>query len=160
LQERTFSAKADFLFRVPTITSLLAKVLIFVMVEVHNMEATNNARPIHERSNFRTGGIFGGLRLSQICGGKSLSGSSPLPDSASMEAVPVIRRCFGPTTQAVLEIVHDPEGGKDSDVLFAFIQTQESPEETLAKLDCLDREWWIDASMQAHCRMRISVEYA
>ncbi len=76
-----------------------------------------------------------------------------------LQAHPVIRRCFSSTTQAVLEVVHDPEGGAANDELFVFIQTAEEAEEALAKLDRLDREWWIDASEQVQCRMTISVEY-
>ncbi len=86
--------------------------------------------------------------------------ANPFLTPLLQEAAPHIRRYFGPATSIVLEVVHEPEGGKDSDMLFAFVQSHASTEETLANLDSLDEGWWIDASPQAQGKLMLSVEYA
>jgi hypothetical protein len=74
------------------------------------------------------------------------------------EAYDEIRRLFGQNTGLALELTYDPDGGPESGELFALVQTSESVEEALAKLQRLDTEWWLATSRQARGKMNIDVE--
>ncbi len=75
-----------------------------------------------------------------------------------MEAHGKIEKHFGPFPDVVLEVVTDPEAENDRE-LFALVQTDLSPDEALHRLDRLDQEWWLEASLQARCLLNIDVEY-
>jgi len=75
-----------------------------------------------------------------------------------MEAHGKIAQYFGPFPDVVLEVVTDPEAENDRE-LFALVQTDLSPDEALHRLDRLDQEWWLEASLQARCLLNIDVEY-
>ena len=85
---------------------------------------------------------------------KELLAAHPYLASLLMEAYGKINECFGSQTEIVLELVSDPEADDDRE-LFAFIQTNLSPEAALERLDRLDQEWWLDASAAAQCQLCI-----
>lgn len=76
-----------------------------------------------------------------------------------LEAHGKIAECFGPAPEVVLEVVTDPEVENDRE-LFALVRTNLSPSEALYRLDRLDQEWWLEASLQARCLLNIDVELA
>lgn len=69
-----------------------------------------------------------------------------------------IREYFGPTSRLVLTVVADPEEQEERE-LFLFIQTELRPTAARTLLAELDREWWIDAMLDAKGEMNISLEY-
>jgi len=75
-----------------------------------------------------------------------------------LEAHGKIAEHFGPSPEIVLEVVTDPEVENDRE-LFALVQTCLSPNEALYRLDRLDQEWWLEASLQARCLLNIDVEF-
>lgn len=58
----------------------------------------------------------------------------------------------------ILEVITDPESENDQD-LFVLVPTQDSPAEALARLDRLDREWWLDVLHRARGKVTIDIEY-
>jgi len=58
----------------------------------------------------------------------------------------------------ILEVITDPESENDQD-LFVLVPTQDSPAEALARLDQLNREWWLDVLHWARGKVTIDIEY-
>lgn len=75
-----------------------------------------------------------------------------------LEAYEVTQTFFGRNAQISLEVVEDPEASNGRE-LFALIQTSLPPNDARARLKRLDREWWLDAMLQAQCKMTIDMEY-
>ncbi len=69
-----------------------------------------------------------------------------------------IRGYFGPSSRLVLTVVADPEEQEEQE-LFLFIQTGLHPRAARTLLAELDREWWLDAMLDAKGEMNISLEY-
>lgn len=69
-----------------------------------------------------------------------------------------IREYFGPGTRLALEVISDPEAEEERE-LFLFIQTRLPPKAARTLLAVLDREWWLDAMLDAKGEMTISLEY-
>jgi len=57
-----------------------------------------------------------------------------------------------------LEIVHDVED-PDFEELMIFIRTNLPPKEALDKLDRIDEEWWLDASLESKGKLNINIEF-
>ena len=75
-----------------------------------------------------------------------------------VEAHDKIQEYFGPQSEVVLEVVTDPEADDERE-LFAFIQTNLTPEEVVNKLNRLDQEWWLDASVRSEGKLCIHTEF-
>jgi hypothetical protein len=75
-----------------------------------------------------------------------------------VDAYPVIEKHFGPHPDVVLEVVTDPEGPDESD-LVAFIRTSLSPDQVLDKLNRLDEEWFLDVMDMTQGKLCIHVEF-
>lgn len=75
-----------------------------------------------------------------------------------IEGYQQIEKCFGEGTQVVLEVLTEPESNEEGE-LFALIQTSLPTEEATGQLEQLDQEWWLEASLQAECRLNVDVEY-
>ena len=75
-----------------------------------------------------------------------------------VEAHDKIREYFEPQSEVVLEVVTDPEADDERE-LFAFIQTNCTPEEALDRLNRLDQEWWLDASLRSEEKLCIHTEF-
>ena len=78
--------------------------------------------------------------------------------SLLIEARKPIERLFGEDTPVVLEVFHDPEAEEEPE-LFALIQTTLPVDEARCRREQLDREWWLENSSRACCRLNIDVEY-
>ena len=76
-----------------------------------------------------------------------------------LEAYPQIARHFGAGPEVVLEVVVDPEAVDDRQ-LFALILTGLPAEDALARLERLDREWWLGAMDKVQGSLCIDVEFA
>jgi len=74
-----------------------------------------------------------------------------------IEAYYWIEDCFGPYPQVFLEVVTDPEAIDDRQ-LVVFIRTDLDPVEALAKLDQLDKSWWLKASHGSRGKLCIHLE--
>lgn len=74
-----------------------------------------------------------------------------------IEAYYWIEVCFGPYPQVFLEVVTDPEAIDDRQ-LVVFIRTDLDPVEALAKLDRLDKSWWLKASHGSRGKLCIHLE--
>lgn len=72
------------------------------------------------------------------------------------EAYRKIREYF-PQTELILEVLYDPEA--DNKELVIFIHTNLPPDEALNKLEQLDKNWWLDASLEAEGRLCIHMEF-
>lgn len=69
-----------------------------------------------------------------------------------------IRQYFDPGSQLSLTVVADPEAQEERE-LFLFIQTGLHPRAAQTLLAELDREWWLDAILDAKGEMTIGLEY-
>jgi hypothetical protein len=69
-----------------------------------------------------------------------------------------IREYFPPGSRLVLKVVADPEAQEERE-LFVFIQTKLPPRAARPLLAELDREWWLDAMLDARGQMTIGLEY-
>lgn len=69
-----------------------------------------------------------------------------------------IREYFDPGSQLSLTVVADPEAQEERE-LFLFIQTGLHPRAARTLLAELDREWWLDAMLDAKGEMTISLEF-
>jgi hypothetical protein len=76
-----------------------------------------------------------------------------------LEAHEKILTHFGAESHATLEIITDPEVEDDQE-LFVFVRTLLPPKEAFARLEQLDREWWLDASEKAQGKMCIHLRFA
>lgn len=65
---------------------------------------------------------------------------------------------FFPSAELILEVVTDPEAKRDKE-LVVFIHTSLTPDEALDKLERLDRNWWLDASLDAGGKLCIHLEF-
>ncbi len=74
------------------------------------------------------------------------------------EAHGKIQTYFHSYRQLILEVVTDPEGADDRQLVL-FIQTDVRPEEALDGLDRLDKGWWLKASRTSGGKLCIHVEY-
>lgn len=73
------------------------------------------------------------------------------------DAYKEIREYFA-APHLVLEVIADPEAQEERE-LFVFIQTKLSPRAARPLLAEFDREWWIDAMLEARGEMNISLRY-
>jgi len=76
-----------------------------------------------------------------------------------LEAHEKVLAYFGAEARATLEIITDPEVEDDQE-LFVFVRTLLPPKEAFARLEQLDREWWLDASEKAQGKMCIHLRFA
>jgi hypothetical protein len=76
-----------------------------------------------------------------------------------LEAHEKVLAYFGAEARATLEIITDPEVEDDQE-LFVFVRTLLPPKEAFARLEQLDREWWLDASEEAQGKMCIHLRFA
>jgi len=74
-----------------------------------------------------------------------------------LEAEKVIREYFT-DEELFLEVIHDAED-IDFEELIIFIHTNLSPKEALDRLDKIDEEWWIDASIKSKGKLNINIEF-
>ena len=74
-----------------------------------------------------------------------------------VEAYDKIGEYFGSNPEIVLEVVTDPEGFDDRQ-LVAFIQGLANPDEALAKLGAFDKGWWLEASHKSRGKLCIHLE--
>ena len=74
-----------------------------------------------------------------------------------LEAEKVIREYFT-DDELFLEVIHDAED-IDFEELIIFIHTNLSPKEALDRLDKIDEEWWIDASIKSKGKLNINIEF-
>ena len=74
-----------------------------------------------------------------------------------LEAYPHVAQHFGPSPVVFLEVVKDPETN-DEGQLAAFIRTGLEPAEALARLDSLDKSWWLEASRRSQAPLCIHLE--
>lgn len=76
-----------------------------------------------------------------------------------LESHEKIRAEFGDPVQLILQVVRDPESDQD-DELFLTIKTTLSPQQASESLERLDKNWWVDASSAAQCKLNIDYELA
>ena len=74
-----------------------------------------------------------------------------------VEAYGKIREYF-PSAKLILEVVADPEADKEKELVI-FICTNLPPDEALDRLELLDRNWWLDASLDSDEKLCIHVEF-
>jgi len=74
-----------------------------------------------------------------------------------VEAYGKIREYF-PSAKLILEVVADPEADKEKELVI-FICTNLPPDEALDRLELLDRNWWLDASLDSSEKLCIHVEF-
>ena len=74
-----------------------------------------------------------------------------------VEAYGKIREYF-PSAKLILEVVADPEADKEKELVI-FIRTNLPPDEALDRLELLDRNWWLDASLDSDEKLCIHVEF-
>ncbi len=74
------------------------------------------------------------------------------------EAPNQITKYFGTSLQLILEVITDPEATEDHELIL-FIHTDLSPDEALDKLEQLDENWWLDASVNADGKLCVHVEF-
>ena len=74
-----------------------------------------------------------------------------------VEAYGKIREYF-PSAKLILEVVADPEADKEKELVI-FICTNLPPDEALDRLELLDRNWWLDASLDSIEKLCIHVEF-
>ena len=74
-----------------------------------------------------------------------------------VEAYGKIREYF-PSAKLILEVVADPEADKEKELVI-FIRTNLPPDEALDRLELLDRNWWLDASLDSGEKLCIHVEF-
>ena len=74
-----------------------------------------------------------------------------------VEAYGKIREYF-PSAKLILEVVADPEANKEKELVI-FIRTNLPPDEALDRLELLDRNWWLDASLDSGEKLCIHVEF-
>lgn len=74
------------------------------------------------------------------------------------EAHVQLKNYFGPSAQIFLEVVVDPEVEDDRE-LVAFVHTDLSADEAFERLRQFDRDWWLDASVEAQGALSIHVEF-
>ena len=73
------------------------------------------------------------------------------------EAYEKIREYF-PSAKLILEVVADPEADKEKELVI-FICTKLPPDEALDRLELLDKNWWLDASLDSGEKLCIHVEF-
>jgi hypothetical protein len=73
------------------------------------------------------------------------------------EAYDEIRKYF-PSAVLILDILIDPEA-TDEKELAILIRTSLHPDEALDRLDLLDEEWWLDASLDTGEKLSIHLEF-
>lgn len=73
------------------------------------------------------------------------------------EAFDVVQSYFGHETPVTLSVRDDPEI-PDQQELIASIQTTESADAVLARLQQFDEDWWFDAATRANGDLVISIE--
>jgi hypothetical protein len=85
------------------------------------------------------------------------------PDAADVliEARPHIERIFGSNTRVTLEVTFDPdsESLRDSEELFADIQTSLPVDAALARLHKLDQDWFLSQLCRVKGRLNFSLEF-
>ena len=74
-----------------------------------------------------------------------------------LESEERIRAEFSNQVHLILQVVSDGDWDHN-DELFLIIKTTLSPEEAGKSLERLDRNWWIDASSAARCKLNIDYE--
>lgn len=74
-----------------------------------------------------------------------------------LEAQSQLECHFGANPQVVLEIVSDPEGERDE--LFAYVRTCASVDDSLARLDRFDEEWFLDQIDRVNGQLNFDLEY-
>ena len=74
-----------------------------------------------------------------------------------LEAQSQLESHFGANPQVVLEVVSDPEGERDE--LFAYVRTSASVDESLARLDRFDEDWFLDQLDRVNGRLNFDLEY-
>lgn len=67
-------------------------------------------------------------------------------------------RDYFPEENLILEVVADPEVDNIKE-LVVFIQTTINPDEALNKLEMLDENWWLDASLETFGKICIHLEF-
>ena len=78
--------------------------------------------------------------------------------------VPLLRESYDrinayfPAAQPTLEIVADPDGADDSQLVI-FVPTKLEPQEAMAHLERFDENWWLDALDQARGKLCITLEF-
>jgi len=73
------------------------------------------------------------------------------------EAYRKIREYF-PEEKLILEVVADPEVDNEKELMI-FIHTTLNPDEALERLDMLDENWWLDASLEAGEKLCVHMEF-
>ncbi|MFS8571189.1 MAG: hypothetical protein FWJ62_09255 [Thermaerobacter sp.] len=68
-------------------------------------------------------------------------------------------RYFGFPPQMVLEVYRDPEVPKPDEQLCVLIQTALPVPEAFARLNALDREWWLDVPWDLRRHVILDVEF-
>ncbi len=76
-----------------------------------------------------------------------------------LQEVPAHIDLYFPNALLALDVETDPEGGVYPDDLVVRIRTDLSAEAAIAKLKCLDKEWWIDRVADSRGFMTINVEF-
>lgn len=74
-----------------------------------------------------------------------------------LEAQSQLECHFGANPQVVLEVVSDPEGERDE--LSAYVRTSASVDESLARLDRFDEEWFLDQLDRVNGQLNFDLEY-
>ncbi|NUO80825.1 hypothetical protein HUU05_12155 [candidate division KSB1 bacterium] len=83
----------------------------------------------------------------------------PFLVSLLKEARERIDNYFGGHNDVVLEVIAEPNALDDHE-LFAFVQTDLPHKDALARLERLDEDWWLDASVRAQGKLCIHVKFA
>ena len=75
-----------------------------------------------------------------------------------LEAVPYLKKHFGPSPRVELEVIRDPEIGPTGEMI-AYILTPLSVDEAQARLDRLDDEWLLDEMDRVDGLLSFSLEF-
>jgi hypothetical protein len=83
----------------------------------------------------------------------------PEVHAALMHAATIVPDYFGADARLSLRAVSERDGdGTES--LFAYIHTDQSPEEALANLDRFDRDWWLGAMPHLYATLAFGLRFA
>jgi len=79
--------------------------------------------------------------------------------SCVREAIPWVLNFFGREQKMTLMLVHDPEDENDKGELFLELEISLSPEEALAKLEQLDKEWLVSYVRKYAPKFNITLKF-
>ncbi len=75
-----------------------------------------------------------------------------------LEAFPKLETYFGAGSSVILRVIEEPDAPSEAE-LFAMVQTTLPPVEALGRLKSFDKEWWLEVSPQADCKLNFSIEF-